>query len=279
MRYTLSDREFTFISQMIYRINTLDSYEAVSHMALKQLQTIIPFTKGIIFQIREEHQKLVYRNPVVLDPPGENFTEMDHHFMDANYRSDWLMYTSSPWSNTFRQTDIRDEETFLKSDLYRDIYKAQNVYYGLQSILVHQDHKLALVGLFRPQDAADFSPRDEFIMSSIALHLELKYYELYLKEAKQEAYSSDQAQAFRKNEDFQFYMMQKYKLTKREIETCLLISLGKSNQEIATALFISKSTLDKHLYNSYRKVGVNNRMQLVQLLLEEHGQFDAGMQG
>ena len=53
MRYTLSDREFTFFSQMVYRINSLTGYEEVAATVLKQLQYIIPFTKGIIFQICE----------------------------------------------------------------------------------------------------------------------------------------------------------------------------------------------------------------------------------
>ena len=38
MRYTLSDREFTFFSQMVYRINSLTGYEEVAATVLKQLQ-------------------------------------------------------------------------------------------------------------------------------------------------------------------------------------------------------------------------------------------------
>ena len=112
MRYTLSDREFTFFSQMVYRINSLTCYEEVAATVLKQLQYIIPFTKGIIFQICETEpgMGLVYQNPVALDPPGQAFDE--DRFMKGSYRSDWLSYTSSPWSNTFRQSDIRDEATF-----------------------------------------------------------------------------------------------------------------------------------------------------------------------
>lgn len=52
MQYTLSDREFLFISQMIYRINTLEDYESVARTTLEQLKLIIPFSKGILYQMR-----------------------------------------------------------------------------------------------------------------------------------------------------------------------------------------------------------------------------------
>ena len=60
MQYTLSDREFLFISQMIYRINTLEDYESVARTTLEQLKLIIPFSKGILYQMRSEGQRLVY---------------------------------------------------------------------------------------------------------------------------------------------------------------------------------------------------------------------------
>ena len=44
-----------------------------------------------------------------------------------------------------------------------------------------------------------------------------------------------------------------------------MIYEGKDNGEISQALFISKSTLDKHLYHLYRKTGVKSRIQLLYL--------------
>lgn len=266
MRYTLSDREFTFFSQMVYRINSLDTYEKVANTVLKQLQYIIPFDKGIIFQIREQGHELVYRHPVALNPPGLVYEE--DTFIKGAYRSDWLTYTSSPWSNTFRQSDIRDEATFRDSPLYQDVYAPQNIFYGLHAILVHQDHKLALVGLFRPEGAKDFTERDVFILNALSLHLELKLYSLLEQPPICDHCPAQESQSLR-DDEFQFSMMAKYGLTKREIEVSTLLCRGMSNQEIATTLFISKSTLDKHLYNVYRKTSVKNRMQLVRLFDQE----------
>jgi DNA-binding CsgD family transcriptional regulator len=61
---------------------------------------------------------------------------------------------------------------------------------------------------------------------------------------------------------------ERYGISPREREVISLMILGKSNREIAAALFISPETVKKHVYNSYRKIGVKNRVQLVNALLD-----------
>lgn len=48
----------------------------------------------------------------------------------------------------------------------------------------------------------------------------------------------------------------------REAEIVGLILKGFSNKEIAARLFISVDTVKKHTYNVYKKLGVQNRLQL-----------------
>ncbi len=58
-------------------------------------------------------------------------------------------------------------------------------------------------------------------------------------------------------------------LSVREKELLNLISRGYSNKDIAKALFISEKTVKTHLYNIYKKLGVNTRAKVVSLLLQE----------
>jgi DNA-binding CsgD family transcriptional regulator len=51
-------------------------------------------------------------------------------------------------------------------------------------------------------------------------------------------------------------------LSAREVEVVELLMRGLSNKEIAERLFISVDTVKKHTYNVYRKLGVQNRVQL-----------------
>lgn len=50
-------------------------------------------------------------------------------------------------------------------------------------------------------------------------------------------------------------------LTKREKEVLLLVIEGKSSQDVADALSITKRTVDWHLANTYDKLQVCNRVQ------------------
>ena len=53
-----------------------------------------------------------------------------------------------------------------------------------------------------------------------------------------------------------------FSITKREQEIIVEILNGKSNKELAEALFVSEKTIETHLANIYRKVGVKNRLEL-----------------
>jgi tetratricopeptide (TPR) repeat protein len=58
-------------------------------------------------------------------------------------------------------------------------------------------------------------------------------------------------------------------LTPREYEIAVLISKGRSNQELADALIVTKRTIETHIGNIMFKLGVNSRVQIAAWLLEK----------
>ena len=52
-------------------------------------------------------------------------------------------------------------------------------------------------------------------------------------------------------------------LTEREFDVIKLMYDGKTNQQIATELFIAMNTLKKHINNAYFKMDVNSRTTAV----------------
>lgn len=57
-------------------------------------------------------------------------------------------------------------------------------------------------------------------------------------------------------------------LSVREKEVLNLIPKGYSNKDIAKTLFISEKTVKTHLYNIYKKLGVNTRAKVISLLFQ-----------
>jgi DNA-binding NarL/FixJ family response regulator len=54
---------------------------------------------------------------------------------------------------------------------------------------------------------------------------------------------------------------EKTALSPREIEILTLVSMGTTNEEIANKLCISTNTVKTHLYNIFKKIKVENRLQ------------------
>lgn len=52
-------------------------------------------------------------------------------------------------------------------------------------------------------------------------------------------------------------------LTPQELQVALIVAKGATNKETATALFLSPKTVEFHLGNAYRKLGIRSRAELV----------------
>jgi DNA-binding NarL/FixJ family response regulator len=50
-------------------------------------------------------------------------------------------------------------------------------------------------------------------------------------------------------------------LTPRELEVLRGVASGQSNKQIASELFLSVHTVERHVANVYRKIGAHNRAQ------------------
>jgi DNA-binding NarL/FixJ family response regulator len=62
------------------------------------------------------------------------------------------------------------------------------------------------------------------------------------------------------------HALDRFGVTKRERQIVEKICLGKTNKQIADELFISLQTVKDHTHRIYSKIGINSRVQLVQLM-------------
>jgi len=69
------------------------------------------------------------------------------------------------------------------------------------------------------------------------------------------------------------------RLTRAERETALLAAAGRSNKEIAEALYLSVRTVESHLQHVYEKLGISRRMQLAAALEVADGGVAGGLPG
>jgi DNA-binding CsgD family transcriptional regulator/streptogramin lyase len=64
-------------------------------------------------------------------------------------------------------------------------------------------------------------------------------------------------------------VIEAYDLTSREREILRLVLQGTRNKDIERRLFISPSTVRNHIYNIYQKLGVRNRLELINRVAQD----------
>lgn len=67
----------------------------------------------------------------------------------------------------------------------------------------------------------------------------------------------------------EYGLKESYHLTKREMDIILHIFKGLRNSEIAERLFLSETTVKKHIQNIFQKVAVKNRTALIHRILDK----------
>jgi DNA-binding NarL/FixJ family response regulator len=53
------------------------------------------------------------------------------------------------------------------------------------------------------------------------------------------------------------------------MQVCLAVAEGATNREVAARLFLSHKTIETHLSNAYRKIGVRSRTELATLIARQ----------
>ena len=58
-------------------------------------------------------------------------------------------------------------------------------------------------------------------------------------------------------------------MTPQELQVALQVAEGKTNKEVAAALFLSPKTVEFHLGRIFRKLGVSSRAELARRVASE----------
>ena len=253
MEYKLFERDWQFMMDTIYRANSIQNVELFEKEVLECLMALTPCTQGTFFIPVDEDDHVVYKRPCVVG--------MEAKFMDAFcmgiYEHDpyFIGFGISPKTCTFRDSDLIPEEYRINTPLYKEIYEPQGIHYALRSYLVHNSKIVGNISLFNAKEAGDFTDKSFAILNKLSPHFALKLSELLEQERRAEERGQTQKSAFS-------MAREQWGLTPREWEIASYLFTGESDQEIANRLCISVSTLKKHVYNIYKKLDVNNRVQL-----------------
>ena len=249
----MDKNQFYLYNDVLYKRLSCTTLDSLKRAILRELRLLIPYRYGSIITICQDPEtgKITHSEPVCI--PAE-FTELEEAWIDHDEDDDYFWLSASQESIVLRGSDVQSDEVRLGSTTYRTLYQRYDIYDQIGVNLVYEGTPMAILDIYRTRQDQSFSDQDAFFLKAMVKHINCLYHRLLSQQAAALP-GGGAAQRFR----------QRYQLTDRETEILSLLFQHLNNDEMVDRLSISRSTLDKHLYNIYRKCGVSSRVKLLQL--------------
>lgn len=124
--------------------------------------------------------------------------------------------------------------------------------------IVHHGRPLGVLSLFRRREDGPFTDEELFLCNAVGTHLNQQMNTLLDQMIRRQNAAGYDLPA----------VAARYGLTTRETQLLEMLTRFRENREIAEALQVRDSTLQKHYQNIFRKLGVTSRWEIMRLLLE-----------
>lgn len=226
----------------------IKDYEKIIHFA-SQITKSIPKTRSTvlkelenIFDYKHTLFWLADKEGNLKDPLNNNISDkMLAEYLDDTYVQDFLYPTLNKEyfkkRNVLKLTDVVTVEQYEGSEYFNDFMLKYGFYDEMVITLKHNEEIIGAIGVASKESSHQFTKHDVLrfdylsqIISSALLH------------CREEI---------------------KHPLTSREIEIISLVRKGYTNSHIGEELYISINTVKKHLNNIFQKLGVFNRVELL----------------
>lgn len=233
------------LNKIFITIHSITNLKEMRTKLLEQMKTIIDFDSAIIDLCQLKGETFHFVDPTVINIPKEYIESYYTHFQSKDY-ANWIFMQDS--SIVYRDSDLIGNNMRNQSDLYKEWLSPLGLYYVAGTSTVNNGVLQGSITLFRNENTNDFSDNDLQMLENINIHLGIR-----LKKDYPNGLSVIGSTKY-------------HNLTEREIEVVELILGGFSNKEISKILFVSETTIKKHLYNVYKKFNIKSRTQLVHLI-------------
>lgn len=240
-------KEWMAINRTIYKIYGDEDLHTMQSDFLENLNMFIDFDSAYFYLAKDE-EGLVFNSPAVFQCEADD--EID--FSSVPEISEIIQNKKTI---VFRETDISRSDLWRNTLNYHLFYKPNNWYYGMRLVIALDNKVLGTITLFRGISKKNFDINDVLVLDLFKEHLALR-----LSSEKKQKNRICAASTLEYDK-----MAQKYDLTRKERIILEMLSKGEASEQISSELDVSVNTVKKHTVNIYRKLGINKRIQLIQM--------------
>ena len=240
---TLETNDWILLNSIIYKIYTMENLNEMRKQFLEQMKMLIDFDSADFYLAAKDGDKKLTA-PVFYncdEDMSETYDKIDYS-RGILYSGKMLIY---------RETDI------ISDEYYKKVYKPNNWHYSLQMVIARQKEFVGVVTFYRTIGKDNFEYDDIFILDLLKDHMAFRLYENKKNGSLlEEKLTVTEA-------------VEMYGLTRREHTILKMLMNGMDHYQICDELTITDNTLKKHILNIYRKLGINNRVQMFKMIKEK----------
>ena len=219
---------------------------------LDQIQEIVPYSHALTYLIKPnvtENRSFNYRSREI---PTDGIESYIHEYCHVDFIN-WYMKDCPGMA--FRESDIVPMHVQEKTPFMQNWMRPLGLYWGVGIPVYRDGAQYGALFLYRSKDENPFSDKDLELLQSVNRHMSQRTSKVFFDEFERRAGECGNGLIFPSESP----------LTKREQEIVSCIRSGVLRSELSGRLFITNNTLNKHLDNIYKKLGINTFEELVQL--------------
>lgn len=240
-------KEWMAINRIIYRIYGDENLNEMQANFLEHLNMFIDFDSAYFYLVSDENE-LIFDSPAVYQCEVED---------EINFSSvpEIAEIIKNKKTIVFRETDISRLDDWHNTLNYKMFYKPNNWHYGMRLVIAMDKKVLGILTLFRGISKKNFDINDVLVLDLFKEHLALR---LNIEKNKKNKINTVNTLEYDK-------VAKKFDLTRKERVVLEMLSKGEGSEQISSELEVSVNTVKKHTVNIYRKLGINKRIQLIQM--------------
>lgn len=196
-----------------------------------------------------------FTQPVFLNMSKQNLSLYEKYYQ---FR-DPITHKLQKYRRAVSVNEVLEQRALVNTEFFNDFLHKDGLYYGINIYVYdNNDQNIGDFRLWRSNKRDNFSKQELEILDLIAPHFRNVMRNITF--AKHAPPSID-------TEDIQRNLVDKYGLTRRELEVGMAVLKGHTDKVISDKLHISLATLRTHLQHIYQKVQVSSRAELCNMVI------------
>lgn len=243
----LSEREWILFNDIVREIYCAETLREFSQKFLALVRKLIPYHSASVAVVREDGSVEETQTILVGGDKIEDVRLYNERYVKMDYTNAVFEF---PKSTSFRDVDMVNETEMKKTAIYREFFAPRGKKYS-GGIVIKTKEKTLCITLFRNEMNGMLTEKEMFLLEQFIGHMEN-----IVKRLTTESLDKEKADQAKEPEEYSL-------LTEREKQIMPYLLQGYTNQEIGKKLFISESTVKKHVYHIMEKLQIKNRGELM----------------